>query len=233
MKRAFEDHCWKDVVPPETLEIYKSYERNLFVGEKPALLLVDLYNSAFEGGARPVMDLLKEYPASCGEYAWNAIKPTLSLIDAARQAGIPVVHVTVDTRPQTDIPGGKASHRRRATISATTFELKTEFQPQTGDLVVYKKRASGFYGTPLASHLNRMEVKSLIVAGETTSGCVRATVADAYSCGFHTVVAEECCFDRAALPHKMNLFDMHHKYADVMHLDDILAELAGRRAQAA
>ena len=58
-----------------------------------------------------------------------------------------------------------------------------------------------------------------------TSGCVRATVLDAYSNGFHVVLVEECCFDRSLLSHKINLFDMHHKYADVMHLDVVVAHL--------
>jgi isochorismate hydrolase len=54
---------------------------------------------------------------------------------------------------------------------------------------------------------------------------VRATAVDAYSNGFHVVLAEECCFDRSVLSHKVNLFDLHHKYADVLHLDDLVAHL--------
>jgi hypothetical protein len=56
---------------------------------------------------------------------------------------------------------------------------------------------------------------------------VRASVVDAYSSGYHTVVAEECTFDRHLLSHKVNLFDMHHKYADVMHVDEVVAHLNG------
>ena len=75
----------------------------------------------------------------------------------------------------------------------------------------------------------------MIVCGESTSGCVRASVVDAYSNGFHPVVVEECVYDRALLTHKVNLFDMHHKYADVMTLDEVTAQLAtlGRRPAAA
>jgi len=76
-------------------------------------------------------------------------------------------------------------------------------------------------------------VDSLIVCGETTSGCVRASVVDAYSNGFHVTVAEECVFDRSLLSHKVSLFDLHHKYADVMHVEEILSHLkpaAARRA---
>ena len=66
---------------------------------------------------------------------------------------------------------------------------------------------------------------TFVIAGESTSGCVRASVADAYNYGFHVVVVEECCFDRNLLSHKVNLFDMHHKYADVMHFDEIAEHL--------
>jgi nicotinamidase-related amidase len=70
-------------------------------------------------------------------------------------------------------------------------------------------------------------VQTLIICGESTSGCVRATAVDAYSHGYHVVLVEECCFDRSILSHKINLFDMHHKYVDVMHVDDVVAYLDG------
>ena len=70
-------------------------------------------------------------------------------------------------------------------------------------------------------------VRSLIVCGESTSGCVRASVVDGYSSGFHVTLVEECTFDRAELTHKVNLFDLAHKYADVMHVDEVIAHLDG------
>ncbi len=108
-----------------------------------------------------------------------------------------------------------ASARSRRTITRSTRS-----RPEAGDLIIYKERASGFFGTPLVAHLTRMGIDSLIVCGESTSGCVRASVVDAYSYGFHAVVVEECVFDRSPLSHKVSLFDLHHKYADVMHLDE-------------
>jgi nicotinamidase-related amidase len=61
------------------------------------------------------------------------------------------------------------------------------------------------------------------VSGETTSGCLRASVVDGYSQGYHVSVVEECCYDRSPISHKVNLFDIHHKYADVLHLEQVLA----------
>jgi nicotinamidase-related amidase len=68
-------------------------------------------------------------------------------------------------------------------------------------------------------------VQSLVICGESTSDCVRASAVDAYSNGFHVVLVEECCFDRSVLSHKVNLFDLHHKYADVMHVGEVIAHL--------
>ena len=88
-----------------------------------------------------------------------------------------------------------------------------------------KRSPSAFFGTPLATSLIQQGVDSVVIAGETTSGCVRASAVDSYSYGFHTVIAEECVFDRSTLSHKVNLFDLHHKYADVFRMDDLLAAL--------
>jgi nicotinamidase-related amidase len=94
-------------------------------------------------------------------------------------------------------------------------------------VVITKQRASVFFGTPLAAHLTQLGVRTLIICGESTSGCVRATAVDAYSHGYHVVLVEECCFDRSVLSHKVNLFDLHHKYTDVMHVDEVVAHLGG------
>src|SRR4029077_2450393 len=96
-----------------------------------------------------------------------------------------------------------------------------------GDVVITKQRASAFFGTPLIAHLTQLGVRTLIVCGESTSGCVRASAVDAYSYGFHVVLVEECCFDRSPLSHKVNLFDLHHKYTDVMKVDQVVAPLDG------
>jgi nicotinamidase-related amidase len=92
-------------------------------------------------------------------------------------------------------------------------------------VIITKQRASIFQGTPFLSHLNLLGIRSLIVCGESTSGCVRASAVDAYSYGFHVSIVEECTYDRAELTHKVNLFDLHHKYCDVMHLDEVVAHL--------
>ena len=226
----FEDHCWRDVIPPETLELYAHYRRDLFIGPRAALLAIDLYELAYQGGARPVAEVAKDFPSSCGVNAWNAIAPTQRLFAAARAAGLPVFYSTGETRPEGKPGAVKATNRRSAPTSADVYAIRPEFAPRPGDVVLFKQRASAFFGTPLVAHLTQLGVDTIIVCGESTSGCVRASTVDGYSYGYHMVMAEECCFDRSEISHKVNLFDLHHKYADVMRTDEICATLAARRA---
>jgi len=226
----FEDHCWKDVVPAADmkLDFYERCARETFVGPSPALLLIDLYNSAYKGGPRPPAEIEAQAPGTCGVYAHRAIEPTKRLIAAARRASIPIFYCTQDTRPN-GRPTGAVSTRskRRIAPTADDYGIYHEFAPQDGDIVIYKQRASVFQGTPIVSHLSLLGVRSLIVCGESTSGCVRASVVDAYSNGFHISVVEECTYDRVELSHKVSLFDLHHKYVDVMHVDEVVSHLDG------
>lgn len=228
----FEDHCWKDIVSEEILEIYRAYQRETYIGKRPALLAIDLYNLVFEGGPKPVREVVKQHRSSCGINAYNAIKPIQELFELARSNGLPVIYTTTETREEVNPKRVAATNRQPQKLAANAFEIREEFAPQPGDLVIYKERASGFYGTPLVAHLNRMDIDSLIVCGETTSGCVRASVVDGYSNGYHMVVVEECCFDRSILSHKVNLFDLHHKYADVMDLEEVKSHFQKQKERA-
>ena len=229
MARDFEDHCWKDLVPQEVLDIYAPYRRELRIGSRPALLAIDLYNLVYRGGAHPPHELL-EYPNTCGKYAWEAIEPTKRLFAASRAAALPIIYVTSSLRKS------RVQSTKRQTIrdmAEDSFDIFEAFTPEDGDIVVRKERASAFASTPTAAVLNELDVNSLIVCGESTSGCVRASVVDAYSAGYHVTIVEECVFDRSELSHKINLFDMHHKYADVMVLDEVTAALEGRALRTA
>jgi nicotinamidase-related amidase len=225
MIEGFEDHCWKDIVDDEILEIYQSYQRDIYVGENPALLAIDLYNRCYAGGPGPVREINAKFPGACGDNAWNAIPDTERLFAAARKAKIPVIYTTGSLR-NNRIHSTNRSTSERA-VTNNDWDIKDEFAPHDGDLVIRKERASGFFGTPLVAYLQMMGVDSLITCGESTSGCVRATTVDGYSNGFHMTLVEECTFDRSTLSHKVNLFDLHHKYADVMHVDQVIEHLDG------
>jgi maleamate amidohydrolase len=233
MADNFEDHCWKDVISADVLEIYKCYQRKVFVGPNPALLAIDLYEVVYRGGAHPPAQLAKTHPNSCGEYAHAAIEPTKTLFSAARAAGLPVFYSTGDTRDASRPNFVTATKRNRPPVDPSDYAIRPEFKPQPNDVVITKQRASVFFGTPLTAHLTQLGIQTLIVCGESTSGCVRATCVDAYSHGFHVVLVEECCFDRSLLSHKVNLFDMHHKYVDVMHIDEVVAHLDSMKVRKA
>jgi maleamate amidohydrolase len=226
---SFEDHCWKDVIPEADIKLYAGWRRETFVGPRPALLAIDLYDLVYRGGPHSPYELNERYPNTCGIFAHQAIAPTKRLFAAARAAGIPIFYCTQDTRPNNRPPGAVSTRRQRAITGTDLFTIYHEFTPQAADIVIYKQRASAFQGTPIVSHLALLGIQSLIVCGESTSGCVRASVVDAYSTGFHVTIAEECTYDRAELTHKVNLFDLHHKYADVMHIDEVVAHLDGMR----
>ena len=226
----FEDHCWKDIVTADILEIYASYRRSTFVGPAPALLAIDLYELVYRGGPQPPASIAKAYPSACGSYAYAAIAPTQRLFAAARAAGLPIFYSTGDVRSESRPAFVSATKRQKPSIDASDYAIRPEFKPQAGDVVITKQRASAFYGTPLTAHLTQLGIQTLIVCGESTSGCVRASAVDAYSHGYHVVLVEECCFDRSILSHKVNLFDLHHKYADVMHVDEVVGHLGGTSA---
>ena len=230
----FNDHCWKDVIPEADLQLYAGWRRETFVGPRPALLAIDLYDLVYRGGARPPLEINDRHPNTCGIFAHRAIEPTKRLLAAARRAGLPIFYCTQETRPNNRPKGAVSTRNQRPRPGPDGYAIYHEFTPEPSDVVIWKQRASAFQGTPLFSHLSILGIQSLIVCGESTSGCVRASVVDAYSSGFHISLVEECTFDRAELTHKVNLFDLHHKYADVMHLDEVVTHLDGLRlAQAA
>jgi nicotinamidase-related amidase len=233
MTDDFEDHCWKDIVTPDIVDVYAPYRRKTFVGPSPALLAVDLYELVYRGGAEPPAKLAASFPNACGEYAYAAIEPTKRLFAAARTAGLPVFYSTGDTRAESRPNSVAATKRNKPPADPSDYVIRPEFKPQPGDVVITKQRASVFFGTPLVAHLTQLGIQTLIICGESTSGCVRATAVDAYSHGYHVVLVEECCFDRSILSHKVNLFDMHHKYCDVMHVDEVVRHLDGEAVRKA
>ena len=233
MTTEFEDHCWKDIVAADVLDLYSHYARKTFVGPAPALVVIDLYELAYQGGAKPPAELHRTYPSSCGVYAHQAIEPTKKLFAAARAAGLPIFYSTSDVRPESLPHNINATRRQSVPKDPATYAIRSEFKPQAGDTVITKQRASAFFGTPLIAHLIQLGIQSIVMIGESTSGCVRASAVDAYSHGFHVTLVEECCFDRSILSHKVNLFDLHHKYADVMKLDEVLAHLDGLKVRKA
>jgi len=98
-------------------------------------------------------------------------------------------------------------------------------EPLPGETVISKQYASAFFATSLASTLTSLGVDSVLIAGLSTSGCVRASAVDCVQHGFVPLVVREAVGDRAPGPHEANLFDLQAKYAEVIHLADALRYL--------
>jgi maleamate amidohydrolase len=201
-------------------------------GARPAILVVDVtYN--FCGDRRePILESIKRWPNSCGEDAWDALPRIRPLLDAGRTKGIPIIYTRGTMRDdgwdggswwwkmaRLEETGAKVT-RRRADVDGN--QIMAEIAPQPHDLVIQKLKPSAFHGTPLVSFLALLRADSLLVAGTTTSGCVRASVIDAFSENYRVAVIEEGCFDRSQASHAVSLCDMHAKYADVIGLEAAL-----------
>jgi maleamate amidohydrolase len=201
-------------------------------GKRPALLIVDV-NWAFCGDRpEPILESIKRWRNSCGEDAWVALPYIKSLIDKCHAKGIPVIYTTGVRRDDNWDSGSWLWKNSRGSDDRQTIVTNLDgnaivapVKPAPQDIVVYKQKPSGFFGTNLASYLTLLGCDSMIVTGTTTSGCVRATVLDAFSLNYRIALAEEGCFDRSQASHAINLCDMNAKYADVVKTDEALAFL--------
>src|SRR6202023_1212166 len=199
-------------------------------GKRPALLVIDV-NWAFCGERpEPILQSIKRWRTSCGEEAWVALPFIKELIEGARNKGLPVIYTTGEGRPDKWDRGSWSWKSSRGDEASGTVhpdtdgnEIVTPIAPGPKDLVIRKQKPSGFFGSNLAAYLPLLGADSVIVTGTTTSGCVRATVVDAFSLNYRVVLAEEGCFDRSEASHAISLWDMHAKYADVVPTAEILA----------
>ena len=198
-------------------------------GEKPALLLIDLYRWVFGDKPEPILEAMKKWPSSCGLEGWDAVPQIQKLLAKAREVGIPIVHSTgldgagVASRSPRRESDLQTNHDSEAQDRlGRRYDIIDEVAPLPGETVLRKASPSVFWGTPLMGHLNALHIDTIITCGESTSGCVRASVVDGSTYRFRMVVAEECVFDRHQATHAMNLFDMNQKYADVLALQEVL-----------
>jgi maleamate amidohydrolase len=190
-------------------------------GTNPVCLVIDDYYSVLGLERLPILESVKKWPSSCGLEGWAAIDKTVDLLRSARANEIPIIYVH---GMEGFVPWSR--DKRRDMLAhlppeerAMANVIVDEIAPQSGDLVLQKAAASAFHGTPLLFHLNYYGVDTIVACGETTSGCVRASVVDGATYRFRMGVVEECTFDRTEASHYINLFDMNQKYADVVSLE--------------
>ena len=195
-------------------------------GSKPALVLIDIYYSVLGLKREPIFESMKMWPSSTGLEGWAAVDKTAELLAVAREYGIPVVHVKgLNSGIKPWVHRKRGGSAMSAEMKQKGSEIVAEVAPIAGEVVIEKTAPSAFQGTPLAFHLQSLGIDTVIMCGETTSGCVRASVVDAATARFKVGVVAECVFDRTEASHYMNLYDMHQKYADVIPLEAAKAYL--------
>lgn len=191
-------------------------------GKRPALLIIDVNYAFCDEEPKPILESIKKWRTSCGEDAWEAMPVLQKLIEVSRGKGVPVIYTTGSRRAD-NWDAGAWAFKSKGRPSAPVLDASARdgndivdaIAPGPRDIVVRKLKPSGFAGTPLQSYLQLLGCDSLIVTGTTTSGCVRATVLDAFAENFRITVVEDGCFDRTQASHAINLCDMHAKYANV------------------
>ncbi len=195
-------------------------EHHLQPGRRPALLVVDFVRAYLNPGS----------PLYAGVDA--AHEACRKLLGAARKAGIPVIHTNVVY--QRGGRDGGVFFRKLPALSCFERGLHPELaafgeglEPADGETVISKQYASAFFGTSLASTLTSLGVDTVLIAGVSTSGCVRATTVDACQHGFIPLVVRDAVGDRHPAPHEANLFDLQAKYAEVISLEAAQKYLAG------
>ncbi|SEG87245.1 N-carbamoylsarcosine amidohydrolase [Marinobacterium lutimaris] len=204
----------------EANDNYKGvWDSRIGFGRKTAIIVIDFMKGYTTEGA-PL------YAPGVVE----AIKHAPKLLEAARKNGQLVIHTNIRYQPGSFQDGGiwvkKAPVMKDMVEGNPLAEFCDEVKPVEGELVITKQYPSSFFGTSLAATLVAQGVDTVLLAGCSTSGCVRATAVDGVSHGFRVIVARECVGDRHSAPHEANLFDIDSKYGDVISLEECLQHLS-------
>jgi maleamate amidohydrolase len=198
----------------KSADVYTNYTSAGFGGRigfgvHPALILVDMARAYIDPGS----------PLYVGSE--DAFQSAILLTEAARDAGIPIIF----TRVEYQRGGADGGHFYRKVAALSHFqkgeplaEFDERLSPLANDIVVTKQYASAFFGTSLNATLAEINVDTCLIAGFSTSGCVRATALDALQNGFRPIVIADACGDRDTDVQRANLFDLGQKYADVISL---------------
>ncbi len=197
------------------------------------------HGTAFSGrvgwGGAPgllVVDLVRAYTDAGGPFLLPepgpAVAATASLVEIARAAGHPVLWTVV--RYTTGLADGGLFVRKVPALAAFAEDAdggwgELVLQPAPREPVIVKQYASAFFGTSLAATLHAAGVDTVVVAGVSTSGCIRATATDALNHGFRPQVVRDACADRTPELHEQNLRDLDAKYADVVSVAEAVAHL--------
>ncbi|MCE0763534.1 isochorismatase family protein [Pseudonocardia kujensis] len=185
----------------------------------------------FGFGERPVVVVI-DYQVAFTEPSGARVEPALAatrrLIEVARDRAIPVIYTAQGWDSLES-----ASPRWQATQDLNGFvgdsplvAVDDRIAPLAGERLIVKPHASAFFGTDVHEHLSELGVDTVLLAGTSTSGCVRATAVDAAALGYRAVLVEECTYDPRTFSREAALWDLADRYADVVALAEALAYLS-------
>jgi len=183
---------------------YGSYE--IGAGRRPAILVVDLQvaftDPKYALGGLPMIHAARDR--------------TAGLLPLARERGVPVAACYTAYCSLDDMPRWKVKAvRDEFYYGHPCTEIDAQIH-HPSNFTYCKNAPSMFFQTPLITFLVRQAVDTVIVTGCTTSGCVRATIIDAFSYGFRVLVPQDCVGDADETQHRSNLADVGRRYADIV-----------------
>lgn len=203
----------------ETIERYRSQgwgTHRIGFGERPALLVVDMQVDFVD----------PESPSTCAPMAQEQMPAIRRLLDACREARMPVFFSQGLVAPDLSDVGlwkGWAHRTGHSQVEGTQgAEIVEELAPLPGEQVIRKRRPSVFFESDLEVFLRGRRIDTLILAGSSMSGCVRATAVDGFSRDYRVMLVRECVIDRSWELVDRNLFDVDAKYADAVSLEETL-----------
>lgn len=195
-------------------------------GTRPALLIIDVQYRTVGDTPKPFFQSVRDdYPTSCGDVGWAAVQNIAPLLAAFRERSLPVLYPHVAPKRSYDAGRLAAKVPSIMDIPDRGYRFVEEVAPAETDIVIPKRHPSAFFATSLTSYLIDLGVDWLVVTGATTSGCVRASVVDAFALNYKITVPHDAVYDRSLTVHAVNLFDMAQKYADVTTTADVIGAL--------
>lgn len=200
-----------------------SWAQRAGFGRRPAMIIIDAQN--YMVGKPGNHD---DYPLSCGDVGWEAVKHIKRLAETCRANGVPVFY-TQFVLAQDGSDAGMFDRKIGVARGENAYfegthgsEIVADIAPQDGDILFVKKKPSSFFGTPLQAYLTDRQIDTLIITGGATCNCVRATASESFSLNYRTIVPREAVFDRIALSHEVTLFDIDRFLGDVVSTDEVV-----------
>jgi nicotinamidase-related amidase len=176
------------------------------VGDSPAVIVVDMQRFII-GEEKSIFDSIQHHQLAIGEKAWEALDPIESALNTARTSDVPIMYTRI-------VP-------EETNLSEDDLKIVDQISPEPSDPVIEKTYTSSFFRTDLATRLFRHGIDTVVIVGNVTSGCIRATAIDAIQYGFNVVLPRDCVFDRIEISHRIALLEIWLKYGSVASCEQV------------